>query len=411
MNEKHPFHLFDVTGVELEYMIVDRDTLNVLPACDRLLQQVTGEITSDFENGEIAWSNELVNHVVELKTNGPVTSINGLHKLFHANILQINQLLLGFNAQLLPGGAHPWMNPDTETHLWQHENNEIYRLYNSIFDCRGHGWSNLQSSHINLPFYGDEEFGRLHAAIRMVLPLIPAIAASTPFLDGRFTAFHDSRLEAYRHNQQKIPSIAGVIVPEAVFSKEEYFRTIFAPIIKDIAPFDKENVLDKHFLNSRGAISRFDRGAVEIRVVDNQECPLADLALVDSITGLIKLTVEGVFAPWKNQMKWHENSLAAIFRETIRHSGNTLIDDYEYLKFWGCNEKMMTASELWHFLKPFLQRVMIPEYYKVFLEILNSGTLAQRLLKAMGDDFSKVSFQNVYSELGQCLEENRLFGV
>jgi carboxylate-amine ligase len=411
MTKHHPFHLFEVTGVELEYMIVDRDTLNVMPVCDQLLQKVTGEITSDFENGTVAWSNELVNHVVELKTNGPVAGISGLHHDFHTNITEINNILSDFNAQLMPGGAHPWMNPHTDTHLWQHEYNEIYSLYNRIFDCRGHGWSNLQSTHINLPFSGDEEFGRLHAAIRMVLPIISAIAASTPFLDGRFTGFHDSRLEAYRHNQQKIPSIAGVIVPEQVFSKEAYFQRIFAPIIRDIAPFDKENVLDKHFLNSRGAISRFDRGAIEIRVVDNQEAPLADLAIVDAITGLVKLIVEGAFLPFEEQIQWHENRLATIFQAIIRESGSTLIDDPEYLKFWGCNEKRITAGELWHFLKPSLQNVMNPEYYRVFSEIVNSGSLAQRLLNAMDGDFSMTNFCRVYRELAGCLGENRLFGV
>jgi len=410
MSSANHFHLFDVTGIELEYMIVNRKDLNVLPVCDELLRKVTGEITSDFENGKIAWSNELVNHVVELKTNGPVASRNGLHEYFHANVVQINQLLKEFDAMLLPGGAHPWMNPHTETRLWQHEYNEIYNLYNRIFDCRGHGWSNLQSTHINLPFCGDDEFGRLHAAIRMVLPVIPAISASTPFLDGGVTGFHDSRLEAYSHNQEKIPSIAGVIIPERVFNKEDYHRQIFDPIVRDIAPFDQEKVLDKHFLNSRGAISRFDRGAIEIRVVDNQESPLADLAMVDAITGLIKLIVEGAFSPFEEQVKWHENNLAAIFRKTIRNSNEAVIDDSQYLQFWGCNDKQMTAADLWHFLKPSLQGVMNPEYFRVFSEILNSGTLAQRLLKAMGDDFSKAHFQKVYRELAGCLEENRLFG-
>lgn len=410
MNQ-HPFHLFDVTGVELEYMIVDRETLNVLPACDRLLQQVTGEITSDYENGPVAWSNELVNHVVELKTNGPVRSISGLHLYFHENILKISNILEQFNAQLLPGGAHPWMNPHTETHLWQHEHNEIYSLYNRIFDCRGHGWSNLQSTHINLPFAGDEEFGRLHAAIRMVLPLIPSIAASTPFLDGRFTGFHDSRMEAYRHNQQKIPSIAGVVVPEAVFSKDDYFRKIFAPIIKDIAPFDKDNVLDKHFLNSRGAISRFDRGAIEIRVVDNQECPLADLALVDAITALIKLTVEERFLSYEEQKKWHETRLAAILYNTIKESDLAIIKDASYLKFWGCGQQKVTSGELWQFLKPLLEKKMNKEYYLVFSKIIDSGSLARRLINAMGNDYSRKHFHEVYGNMGKSLINNNLFGV
>jgi hypothetical protein len=86
---------------------------------------------------------------------------------------------------LLPTGAHPLMDPFTETRLWPHEHKEIYNLYNRIFDCRGHGWSNLQSTHLNLPFSGDAEFKKLHAAIRLLLPLIPALSASTPLLDGK----------------------------------------------------------------------------------------------------------------------------------------------------------------------------------------------------------------------------------
>jgi hypothetical protein len=409
MNPNHFYHLFEVTGVELEYMIVDRDTLNVLPVCDELLSKITGEITADYENGDIAWSNELVNHVVELKTNGPVESLKGLDRLFCCNIQEINSLLDSLNAILLPGGAHPWMDPLRETRLWSHEYNEIYSLYNRIFDCRGHGWSNLQSTHINLPFNGDEEFGRLHAAIRMVLPVIPALAASTPFLDGKYAGFHDSRMEAYRHNQTKIPSIAGVIIPEAVFSFEEYRQRIFAPILHDIRPFDEEKILDKHFLNSRGAIARFDRGAIEIRVIDIQESPLADMAIVNAVTGLIKLVVKGLFGSYEEQKQWHEVTLASIFLDAIKNSGMTVIEDPLYLKFWGCKKSRLTAGELWLHLAPFLKTVMLPEYFDVFSVIVNQGTLSQRLLAAVGKNFSKEDLVHVYRRLAQCLSENRLF--
>ena len=43
----------------------------------------------------------------------------------------------------------------------------IYDTFDRIFSCKGHGWANLQSMQINLPFRGDEEFARLHAAIRV----------------------------------------------------------------------------------------------------------------------------------------------------------------------------------------------------------------------------------------------------
>ena len=77
-------------------------------------------------------------------------------------------------ARLLPTAMHPWMDPDRDLRLWPHEASAVYEAFNRIFSCRGHGWANLQSAHINLPFANDEEFGRLHAAIRAVLPIIPA---------------------------------------------------------------------------------------------------------------------------------------------------------------------------------------------------------------------------------------------
>jgi len=147
------YHLFDVFGIELEYMLVKKSNLKIDPVVDKLFIQKNGSITSDIENGKIEWSNELVAHVVELKTNGPTDDLSGLDNLFSENIKEINKYLKEFGTCLLPSASHPLMNPHTETHLWEHDNNEIYSLYNKIFDCNGHGWSNVQSMHINLPFF------------------------------------------------------------------------------------------------------------------------------------------------------------------------------------------------------------------------------------------------------------------
>ena len=62
------YHLFQGFGVELEYMIVDRDTLAVKPIADEVFKHELGLYGSDFENGIVTWSNELVLHVMELKS-------------------------------------------------------------------------------------------------------------------------------------------------------------------------------------------------------------------------------------------------------------------------------------------------------------------------------------------------------
>src|SRR5688572_2206282 len=254
------YQLFQGYGVELEYMIVDRDTLAIKPIADEVLKHELGSYGSDFENGIVTWSNELVLHVIEIKSTKPESDFNALEAGFAENIKRINSILTKWNAMLLPTAAHPFMNPLEEAKLWPHDNNEVYEIYNRIFDCKGHGWSNLQSTHLNLPFDGEEEFAKLHAAIRLVLPLLPALCASSPIIGEKRTRWLDTRLHYYKTNQEKIPSITGSVIPEAVFSKSEYQKIIYDRIRTDIESYNRGDVLDPIWVNSRGAIPRFDRG-------------------------------------------------------------------------------------------------------------------------------------------------------
>src|SRR5690349_9449484 len=140
MTEPTRIHIFQAYGIELEYMIVDRQSLQVRPITDELLRHVLGAYESDYANGRVTWSNELVLHVVELKSTKPDNDFVTLEAAFAENISQINKILEQWNAMLLPSAAHPFMDPLKETLLWPHENNEVYAIYNRIFDCKGHGW-------------------------------------------------------------------------------------------------------------------------------------------------------------------------------------------------------------------------------------------------------------------------------
>jgi len=403
--------LFEGFGVELEYMVVDKNSLKVKPIVDEVIKEVAGEYTSDYEDGEIAWSNEIVLHVIELKTNGPSNSLVGLDKKFYQHVKRINKILEKYNSVLLPSGAHPFYDPDSETKLWPHENNPVYESYDRIFDCKGHGWSNLQSTHINLPFANDEEFGKLHAAIRLLIPIIPAIAASTPILDGAYTGYLDSRLEVYRKNQIKIPSITGKVIPEQVFTKNDYENIILNQIYKDIAPFDNENILKYEWLNSRGAIARFDRNTIEIRVVDIQENTKADLALVGLFSFLLKELIEEKYISFEVQKDFHENELSEIFLSTIKDAENTIIDSKKYLNVFGASNKC-TANELWQHIFEnivFDSSIISDEELEPIKTILHNGTLATRIKKSLGDDLSYNNIVEVYKQLSLSLISNEMF--
>lgn len=110
--------LFEATGVELEYMVVDAATLDVAPIADELLKAVAGAYVGDVELGEAAWSNELVLHVLEMKTNGPARALAPLTAVFQAGVARANAELAKLGARLMPTGMHPWMNPRREMRLW-----------------------------------------------------------------------------------------------------------------------------------------------------------------------------------------------------------------------------------------------------------------------------------------------------
>ncbi|WP_339646760.1 glutamate-cysteine ligase family protein [uncultured Salegentibacter sp.] len=402
------YHLFEVFGIELEYMLVDTSSFKVNPIVDQLFISKNGEITSDIENGEIEWSNELVAHVVELKTNGPTGDIENLDLLFAENIKEVNLLLKEKNTRLLPSAAHPLMNPVTETELWKHSSSKIYALYNRIFDCSGHGWSNVQSMHINLPFFDDAEFEKLHAAVRLLLPIIPALSASSPIFEGKDTGFKDARMQVYKTNQKEIPEMTGKVIPEQVFSKDDYYKTIFEPINKKIKPHGTENILDHHFLNSRGAIARFDRNAIEIRVIDVQECPKADMAIAIFIIECLKLLVSEDLIAISKQKKWHENDLFEIFDAVIKDAENTKISNKEYLKIFGLSQTI-EIKEIWRILFSKVKRNIAEKHQESIKFLLNNGSLSTRILKAVGDDFSDENIQKTYFKLADCLEENKFF--
>lgn len=405
-------HLFQAFGIELEYMIVDRDRLHVRPLADELLKAKLGVYGSDFENGMVTWSNELVTHVIELKSTKPESDLPALAKEFVDNVQQINGLLKEWNAMLLPTAAHPWMDPATESRLWPHDNNEVYEAYNRIFDCRGHGWSNLQSTHLNLPFYDDEEFARLHAAIRTVLPLLPALCASSPILGGQPTGMLDTRLSYYKTNQQAIPSITGKVIPEAVFSKRQYFNTVYERIKADIAPFNSEDILDPVWVNSRGAIPRFDRGSIEIRIMDVQECPSADLAIQALVIETIRALTQEKFATIQDQMQLRTETLAALLDDVARGGSEARIINPEYLAVFGLPAGS-TAGQAWRQIYTRLdpRSPGLSPWDSTISAVLDHGPLAKRILKALAGNSNPDELAKVYRSLADCLANDSLFSV
>ena len=411
MSEALSLGAFEGCGIELEYMIVDRETLAVRPIADQLLRAPDGSYRNDVERGAFGWSNELALHLVELKNADPRLPLASLPDGFQGEIAAIDAILEPAGARLMPTAMHPLMEPRTELELWPHAYAEIYRAYDRIFDCRRHGWGNLQSMHVNLPFAGDAQFARLHAAIRHVLPLLPALAASSPIAEGRRQPFLDFRLECYRTHADRVPAMMGDVVPETVTSEAQYRSQILEPMYRAIAPFDPDEDMRDEWLNARGAIARFDRHAIEIRVIDTQECPRADVAIAAATTAFVRACYDG---PWSSVQARPLASvrLAGLLDACARDGERAVIADADYLAGLGFPGQRCEARELLsHALEQTVYRdTQLPDGLRDRLELIETeGPLARRILDSIGEQPTRHAIVDVYRELCDCLAQDRSF--
>jgi gamma-glutamyl:cysteine ligase YbdK (ATP-grasp superfamily) len=396
------YKLFEVYGIEAEYMIVNDANLKAQTLTDFILRSKNqGEQTNEIENGVVSWSNELVSHVIELKGTKPLTNLLEGEKAFHQNVLEINHILKSKNAKLLSTAMHPWFVPEKEMNLWPYGQKEIYEQYNKIFNCTGHGWSNLQSVHINLPYQGEHEFALLHMAIRLVLPLIPRLSASSPLKEGQWSLFPSERLKIYESNQKKIPSITAHIIPEAVFNFSDYHK-LYEKMYQEIDPFDPEKILQEPWLNSRGAILKEDYHCIEIRIMDIQESPIMDFAIISFVVALLKRLVN---RPWVSQEKMrnlNEQLLKSVLYLFNTYDGGVVPNFYS--EIFGMKD--VTSEQLIQNL--FAQvKSDIPERYHRPLEIiLNEGNLSTRIKKKFqnGNDILQI-----YQDLHQKLITNEIY--
>lgn len=409
MSELSCYSIFEVFGIEVEYMLTSIGNCDISSEACLLIGEDNRGRT--LESKEIAWSNELVSHVVEFKNATPSMSLVDTLEGLSLAITRANETLGAHDVQLTPTAVHPFMDP-SQAVLWPHAQNEIYQCYDTIFGCKGHGWSNLQSCHLNLPFRTEEDFRELHSAIRLLLPFIPALAASSPFLDGCFTGLMDSRLEMYRRNQIKIPEIAGKIVPEHVDSIAEYHAKILEPMYIAIAPFDPTGILRQEWLNSRGAIAKFWCGAIEIRVTDLQETVLADCAIAALLISSLKWMIDSSISPLSRNIE--TDQLANIFWECARAGSAALIESPEILAVYGFTEKRISGGDFWLGLwerYSDLQGTLLPPEIiaPFFKQYALNGTVAERMVAKLGRIPSPAQLRTLVHDLSHCLASGSFY--
>jgi glutathione synthase/RimK-type ligase-like ATP-grasp enzyme/gamma-glutamyl:cysteine ligase YbdK (ATP-grasp superfamily) len=406
------FRPFEVAGMELEYAVVDRD-LNPASLVEEAFRAIAGRPTSDVELHGFGYSNEIADHVFELKTLTPMASLQTVEDLLAQGVQRFSRLLRDrFDARLLPTGMHPWMDP-RQARLWSRSNTAIYKTYARIFDVKTHGWMNVHAAHLNLPLGREEEGVALHNAAALLVPYLPALAASSPVFDGRLQRYADGRMAWILEHQVRLPESQGQIVPEFIDSFADYRKRILAPMYAALDRIDDAQRLRHEFLNARGAVIRFARKALEIRVVDTQECVKLDVAIAVFVRSVLRQLTRRLLAG-KMALPAH-GLLVADLRATVEHGSAARVMAPHIGEGVDRGRDGMASA------RAVLQALLLSArkgirkdeapYLDLVERMLRTGTLSERLRAALepyaADEAAwRERLRAVYSDLADCLVRN-----
>ena len=385
-------------GPEHEFSLVNAE-LKALPIVDKVIKDFHGRIVNFVEQPHFTFGKELQLHVMEIKPNMPFRSPENFEETMQEAVLTLTDFLESkYEAHLLGTGMHPLLRLE-ETRVWPHRHRKIYQAYSKVFNLNQHGWLNIQSFQLNLPYSTEENGILLHNLLASVCAYLPVICASSPIYEGKLGQNIDNRLYFYMLNQKEVPSITGDVIPEYTSSFKQYRKEIIGTYSLDLADAGvEESLLYKDWVNSRGVIFRFDRKAVEIRVMDEQECVKSDVALSCFIRAMLR----------------------GLMRETVEFLPHEiLVKDFNSVLVDGLNAKVLhphgsTARQVCqYFFKIAWENATEEEkkYLPVIQKRIECGSLSEiireRILrKAQKTDFREAII-NIYSRLIKNLTDNQ----
>jgi gamma-glutamyl:cysteine ligase YbdK (ATP-grasp superfamily) len=391
---------------------VDR-SLNVVSLVEPAFRVLAGRGTSDVELGALGFSNEIADHVFEVKTTRPVPSLRRAEAVLWEGVQRFSAVLRDeFDARLMPTGMHPWFDP-RRGRLWSRSGTRIYGTYARLFEVNSHGWMNVQAAHLNLPFGDERETVAMHSAAALLIPYLPALAASTPLHDGRLQPSADSRLAWILAHQSRIPESCGALVPEYVDSLAGYRREILAPMYAALDRFPGDTAAIRHeFLNARGAVLKFSRRAMEIRVLDTQECVRMDVAIAVFVRATLKSLTRRILAG-SLPLPPHE-LLVEDFRECVREGSCALVAAPHLALGRDETGRCDVRAVLRTLLDEARRTVRRDEadYLDLVARVIETGSLSERIRDALvpwqqrPEDELREAIRHIYIELMDCLEAN-----
>jgi hypothetical protein len=125
---------------------------------------------------------------------------------------------------------------------------------------------------------------------------------------------------------------------------------------------------------------------------------------------MAKLLVKERIVSFKTQESFETEDLYLILRECIKNGSKAIIPQ-AYASAFGF-ENSITGGDFWKAMIQLIfdkeNEIMAP-WMDTLLTITSDGTLAERILSAVNEDYSRENLSKVYGRLANCLQEDTPF--
>src|SRR5690606_27612234 len=154
---------------------------------------------------------------------------------------------------------------------------------------------------------------------------------------------------------------------------------------------------------------RFERGAIEIRLVDIQECPAADVAIAELLIAAIRALAEERWVALADLQRLEVEPLHNTLLACIQHGERAPITHEPLLAALGAPPaRPVAAGEIWQTLAEALLPADSSSWVPL-RTIFARGTLSTRIARALGEAPDRAPLHRVYTQLADCLRDGAMF--
>ncbi|MCI5224867.1 MAG: YbdK family carboxylate-amine ligase, partial [Candidatus Electrothrix sp. AR4] len=341
-------------GVELEFQLLDRSTLDLVPRVHAILNDLAPK-------GSDRIVPEFLQSIIELQT-GVCDSVDDAAVDLAQTIHLVEDVAEEEDCMLYSTSLHPFAEPTaqvlTEGDRYQRIMDELQQVGRQFI---------TQGMHVHVGVTDGDAAVRVCDIIQVYLPILLALSTSSPFFCGQDTGFH-----SYRTKLFELLPLAGIAGHLGTWQGYA----------------DEVCSLQRH-----GAIKQLKDlwwdvrpspgfGTVEIRICDLPSRFYHILGLTAVVQGLAAYIIERetassvVSLQWLRYNKW----------QAARHGlDGRFIDPYALLGRSSLSLRQ-AAGELFKLIQPFTEQFRTTDYIRELCEVLRRGTSAERQRRLAGKE-------------------------